>query len=142
VPVAQPARRRIYVAERQAQAATAIAVARLRRRAAPAASVVVRRVVVIAEAEEPDQPDDQQADVEHAQPDHEDPPLRGHSGDGTRAGRQVKRRGPGAALDARILCDMQVKRSATPGAPPMPRLHASDPARGQHAAARGRPGYL
>jgi hypothetical protein len=46
---------------------------------APTASVVMGVVVVVAEAEEPDQPHDQQPDVEHPEADHEDPPLRGHA---------------------------------------------------------------
>jgi hypothetical protein len=40
---------------------------------APWATVVGLVVVVIAQTEEPDQPEDQQADVENAESDHEDP---------------------------------------------------------------------
>jgi hypothetical protein len=45
---------------------------------APAAVVSMGVVVVVAQAEEPDQPHDQQSDVEDPEADHEDPPLRGH----------------------------------------------------------------
>jgi hypothetical protein len=45
--------------------------------AAGAATALV--VLVVAQLEEPDQPDDQRADVEHAQPDHEDPARQRHS---------------------------------------------------------------
>ena len=45
---------------------------------AAAAVVTPRIVVVVPQPEEPDQPDDQQADVEDAESDHEDPPLGGH----------------------------------------------------------------
>jgi hypothetical protein len=43
--------------------------------AGPAAALVV---LVVALAEEPDQPHDERADVEDAQPDHEDPPGQRH----------------------------------------------------------------
>jgi hypothetical protein len=46
---------------------------------ASAAAVVMGVVVVVAQAEEPDQPHDQQPDVEYPEADHEDPPLRGHA---------------------------------------------------------------
>ena len=46
---------------------------------APSAIVATSVVIVVAQAEEPDQPDDQQAHVEDAEADHEDPPLRGHA---------------------------------------------------------------
>jgi hypothetical protein len=45
---------------------------------AAAAVVTARIVIVVTQPEEPDQPDDQQADVEDAESDHEDPPLGGH----------------------------------------------------------------
>jgi hypothetical protein len=45
---------------------------------AAAAVVTAGIVVVVPQPEEPDQPDDQQADVEDAESDHEDPPLGGH----------------------------------------------------------------
>ena len=45
---------------------------------ATAAVVSGRLVAVVAQAEEPDEPGDQQADVEYAEADHEDPPLGGH----------------------------------------------------------------
>jgi hypothetical protein len=44
-----------------------------------AAAVVMGVVVVIAQPEEPNQPHDQQADVENPKADHEDPPLGGHA---------------------------------------------------------------
>src|SRR3954470_18807296 len=47
-------------------------------RVAIAPAEVVVTVVVVAQPEEPDQPDDQRADVEYAQPDHEDPSLQRH----------------------------------------------------------------
>ena len=55
---------------------------------APAAVVAVRVVPVVAQAEEPDQPHDQQSDVEDPKADHEDPPLRGH---GSMLARRVTR---------------------------------------------------
>ena len=45
--------------------------------AAPATAAALV-VLVVAKLEEPDQPDDQRADVEHAQPDHEDPTGQRH----------------------------------------------------------------
>jgi hypothetical protein len=45
----------------------------------PSAVVATRVVVIVAQAEEPDKPHDQQAHVEDAEADHEDPPLRGHA---------------------------------------------------------------
>jgi hypothetical protein len=67
-------------AERQADAVAAgTTVPGPRARPFAASAVVAPRViVVVAQAEKPDQPDDQQPDVEHAEPDHEDPPLGGH----------------------------------------------------------------
>ena len=47
---------------------------------AAARTVVAGRVVlVVTQAEEPDKPQDQQAHVENAEADHENPPLRGHA---------------------------------------------------------------
>src|SRR5215211_170111 len=46
---------------------------------ATAAVIPAGAVVVVAQPEEPDQPDDQEPDVEHPEADHEDPPLRGHA---------------------------------------------------------------
>src|SRR4051812_28942530 len=46
--------------------------------AAGAAAALV--VLVVAQLEEPHQPDDERADVEHAQPDHEDPARQRHYG--------------------------------------------------------------
>ena len=46
--------------------------------AAAARSVVIRGVVVITETEEPDEPHDQQSDIEDAEADHEDPSLGRH----------------------------------------------------------------
>jgi hypothetical protein len=57
---------------------------------APAAVVAARIVVVVAQPEEPDQPDDEQPDVEDAEPDHEDPPLGGHRVDATAMARPVE----------------------------------------------------
>src|SRR4051812_2550442 len=67
-------------AQREAHAVAAGTVPlRARIRAlAPTAVVAARIVVVLAQPEEPDQPDDQQADVEDAEADHEDPALSGH----------------------------------------------------------------
>src|SRR4051794_21887811 len=48
--------------------------------AGPAGAAAAVIVLVVALAEEPDQPDDQRADVEDAQPDHEDPPGQRHEG--------------------------------------------------------------
>ena len=47
-------------------------------RVAVAAPEVIRVVIVVAQPEEPHQPHDQRADVEDAEPDHEDPPLQCH----------------------------------------------------------------
>src|SRR5215212_9336880 len=67
-------------AERQLDPAAAGAVAAAARARALSASTVVpaRVIVVIPQAEEPDQPDHEQPDVEDAEADHEDPPLGGH----------------------------------------------------------------
>src|SRR5918992_2416263 len=54
---------------------------------ASAAVVALGVVVVVAQAEEPDQPDDQQPDVEDPEADHEDPPLGGHGLDASAVGR-------------------------------------------------------
>jgi hypothetical protein len=66
--------------ERQLDAAASRALrASARAWALTAAAVVAARVVVVvAQPEEPDQPDDEQAHVEDAEADHEDPPLGGH----------------------------------------------------------------
>jgi hypothetical protein len=76
--VAQPPATLAHAAERDAVAAAAGPLARRRARATAAGTVVTRGVVVVAQAEEPDEPDDQQADIEYAEADHEDPSLGGH----------------------------------------------------------------
>jgi len=50
---------------------------------APAAALVLRRVVVVAQAEEPHQPDDEESDVEDPKTDHPDPSLGVHGRDGS-----------------------------------------------------------
>ncbi len=61
-------------------AASGTIVARARIRPLATATVLPLGVVaVFAQAEEPDQPYDEQPHVENAEPDHEDPPLGGHS---------------------------------------------------------------
>jgi len=68
--------------ERQPQATASAAVpTRILARASTAGPAVVRPVVtVVAEAEEPDQPQHEQADVEDPEADHEHPSLGGHGG--------------------------------------------------------------
>jgi hypothetical protein len=68
--VAAPPGPRIGVGERR----PAVRIATAPRPTGPAALVVL----VVALAEEPDQPHDERADVEDAQPDHEDPPGQRH----------------------------------------------------------------
>jgi hypothetical protein len=46
--------------------------------AGPAGPTAALVVLVVALAEEPDQPHDERANVEDAQPDHEDPPGQRH----------------------------------------------------------------
>ena len=58
-------------------AGTVLARARIRTLAASAV-FAWGIVVIVAQPEEPDQPHDQQADVEYPEADHEDPSLRGH----------------------------------------------------------------
>jgi hypothetical protein len=72
-------------AQRVPEAAAAGTAVRARLGAAASAAVgaVVVAVVVTHATEEPHEPDDQQADVEHAEADHEDPSLGGHRRDGT-----------------------------------------------------------
>src|SRR6185503_11584342 len=70
---------RIGVGLRQLEAAARAAGRVLARQVAAAVIVTaVLVVVVLAQAEEPDEPDDQGPDVEDAQPDHEDPSLERH----------------------------------------------------------------
>ena len=45
---------------------------------APAAIVPGRVVAVVAQPEEPNEPRNQESDVEHPEADHENPPLGGH----------------------------------------------------------------
>jgi hypothetical protein len=47
-------------------------------------------VIVVAKPEEPDEPHDQQPDVENPEADHEDPSLRGHGSMLARAGSRRK----------------------------------------------------
>jgi hypothetical protein len=79
-------------AERQTHpvAAGAVAVRARLRTLATATIVAAGIVVVVAEPEEPDQPDDQEPDVEDAEPDHEDPALSGHYRDATATGEPPK----------------------------------------------------
>src|SRR4051812_28696751 len=65
------------VRQRQAQAAGAARLLRLRA-VAVAAPEVLPVVIVVAQPEEPHQPDDERSDVEDPETDHEDPPLEGH----------------------------------------------------------------
>src|SRR5215212_8106883 len=90
--VADPATAEAPGAQRQLDATAAGAVASGARPWALAAAAVVAAgiVVVIAEPEEPDQPDDEQPDVEDAEPDHEDPPLGGHGSMLARCRRRLK----------------------------------------------------
>jgi len=46
---------------------------------AAAGTILAAILVIAAEAEEPHEPQDQQADVENAEADDEDPPLGGHA---------------------------------------------------------------
>ena len=78
--VVAPARRpRVGVRPGELEAALRTA-RRIGPRHVPARAAVIARValVVVAQLEEPDQPDDERADVEDAQPDHEDPSLQRH----------------------------------------------------------------
>jgi hypothetical protein len=72
---------RAIAAERQPDSVASRAILAGARIWAFASSAVVAAsvVIVVAQAEEPDQPNDQQAHVEDAEADHEDPPLRGHA---------------------------------------------------------------
>jgi hypothetical protein len=75
----------VPLAEREldAPASRTIAAATGPRALAAAAVVPAGIVVVVAKPEEPDQPDHEQADVEDAEANHEDPPLGGHRFDAT-----------------------------------------------------------
>jgi hypothetical protein len=75
----------VPLAERELDAAASRTVAAAAGPWALAAAAVVTAgiVVVVAQPEEPDQPDHEQADVEDAEPNHEDPPLGGHRFDAT-----------------------------------------------------------
>lgn len=66
---------------RQGKVAPSRACGRLGLRAAlsPASALVGRLFAVVAQPEEPNQPDDQQPHVQHAEADYEDPPLRAHT---------------------------------------------------------------
>jgi hypothetical protein len=78
--IAHTASAEIPGAQGQPDAASSGSVASSARARALAASAVVaaRVIVVIAQPEEPDQPDDEEPHVEDAEADHEDPPLGGH----------------------------------------------------------------
>src|SRR4051794_16061065 len=80
----------LQATEGLAQPAAAGAAAGIGLVAAAARAVVVARVVVVTQAEEPDEPHDQQADIEDAEADHEDPALGGHGADGTSAHPSLK----------------------------------------------------
>jgi hypothetical protein len=69
--IAAPFGPRVGVRERR----SAVGIPAAARAAGAAAALVV---LVVALAEEPDQPHDERADVEDAQPDHEDPPGQRH----------------------------------------------------------------
>jgi hypothetical protein len=76
--VAQPSPAGARGTEGQPEAAAAGATVGIRLGPTAAWAVVLRRLVVVAEAEEPHEPHDQQADVENPEADHEDPTLGGH----------------------------------------------------------------
>jgi hypothetical protein len=69
----------LELAQRATEPTATGALARGRIVATAARTVVVRRIVVVAEAEEPDQPHDQQSDIEDAEADHEDPSFGRHA---------------------------------------------------------------
>ena len=79
--VAQPATRANGARQEQAEPAAARRIRRMDRRTAAAgvAPVVARIGVVVTQAEEPDEPDHEQAHVEDPEADHEDPALRAHA---------------------------------------------------------------
>jgi hypothetical protein len=76
--VAHPPAALAHPPERDPVAASVRALARRGPGAAAARPVVAGGVVVVTQAEEPHEPHDQQADVENAEADHEDPSLGGH----------------------------------------------------------------
>ena len=90
--VADAAAPEVPGAQRKLDAAAARAVAPRTRAGAlaPAAVVATRVVVIVPKPEEPDQPYDEEPDVEHAEPDHEDPPLGGHRVDATAMAARVE----------------------------------------------------
>ncbi len=90
--VADPAAPEIPGAKRQLDPAPAGAVRTTARAGSLTAAAVIATgiVVVVAQPEEPDQPDHEQADVEDAKPDHEDPPLGGHRVDASAMGDAVE----------------------------------------------------
>ena len=89
VTVARTAASRGHPARGQAQVATARCCGQVWLGAAlTAASILVGRLVaVVAQPEEPHQPDDEQAHVQQAEANHEDPPLRAHASMIDRRGR-------------------------------------------------------
>src|SRR4051794_40455756 len=68
----------LQATERLAEAAATGALARPGIVTAAAGPVVVGRALVVAEPEEPHEPDHEQADIEDAEANHEDPALSGH----------------------------------------------------------------
>src|SRR3954452_23815208 len=76
--VADAPRTLLELAQRPPEPAAARALPRGRVVAAAAWAVVVRRIVVVTETKEPDEPHDQQSDIEDAEADHEDPSFGRH----------------------------------------------------------------
>jgi hypothetical protein len=75
----------LQLAERAPEAAASRTLARARIATAAAGAVVVGRALVVAQAEEPDEPDHEQAHIEDAEANHEDPTLSGHERDSSAA---------------------------------------------------------
>lgn len=78
--VTQPASRAEAPRHHEAEPATARWLRRMHGRAAAVivVALVTRAGVVVAQPEEPDKPEHEQADVENSEADHEDPALRTH----------------------------------------------------------------
>jgi len=81
----------------------------LRAALSAASTLVGRLLAVVAQAEEPDHPRDQQAHVQHAEADYKDPPLRAHTAIIDRRGRAGKplrrtRFDPASGAARRALC--------------------------------------
>ena len=78
--VAEPSPRAQRSGKQKAEPTPARRIRRVDRRPAPVVTpVFVRPRVVVAQAEEPDQPEDEQPNVEDPKADHEDPTLRAHT---------------------------------------------------------------